>query len=91
MQFNNLFENLRQVASLIESESTGTPHDLATRIGVTDRTIRNYVKMLREMGGDIAYSVRLQTYYLRTPATFRLGFEPVTGYAIPKKNHLTKQ
>ncbi len=77
MRLENIIQNLKLVANLVENQSTGTPNDLANRLGVTDRTIRNYIKLLRGMGGDIAYSLSFQTYYLKTPAIFRFGFEPI--------------
>ncbi|MDX9848714.1 MAG: helix-turn-helix domain-containing protein [Tenuifilaceae bacterium] len=74
MQLEKLIKNLRLLARLVEQQRTGTPQMLANRLGVTDRTVRNYIGMLRDMGGDIAYSVRNQTYYLRTPSRFYMGF-----------------
>lgn len=76
MQLEKLIKNLRLLANLVEQQRTGTPQMLANRLGVTDRTVRNYIGMLRDMGGDIAYSVRSQTYYLRTPSRFYMGFSP---------------
>ncbi|MDX9848709.1 MAG: helix-turn-helix domain-containing protein [Tenuifilaceae bacterium] len=76
MQLEKLIKNLRLLAKLVEQQRTGTPQTLAKRLGVTDRTVRNYIGMLRDMGGDIAYSLRNQTYYLRTPSTFYMGFSP---------------
>lgn len=77
MQLEKLIKNLKLLAKLIEQQRTGTPQILAKRLGVTDRTVRNYICILRDMGGDIAYSVRGQTYYLKTPSKFYLGFSPV--------------
>ena len=39
-------DQLERLHPLIESGSTGSPAELAQRLGVTDRTVRNYISQL---------------------------------------------
>jgi transcriptional antiterminator len=39
-------DQLERLHQLIESGSTGSPAELAQRLGVTDRTVRNYISQL---------------------------------------------
>jgi predicted DNA-binding transcriptional regulator YafY len=58
---------LNQLYKLIEMEFTGKPEHLAIILGVTDRTIRRYIEILRDMGAIIRYSRAQQTYYFIKP------------------------
>lgn len=48
MKLENIIQNLNLVADLVANLSTGTPKDLADRLGVTDRTIRMHINYPRE-------------------------------------------
>jgi DNA-binding IclR family transcriptional regulator len=61
----------------IESRNTGTPAELAQRLGVTARTVHSYVNQLCELGAKIEYSRTNQTYYYIRPVEFKFGFEPL--------------
>ena len=68
---------LRELVTLIEHERTGTPAELAQRLGVTDRTVKRYIAQLRAMGADISFCSHLNSYHFASPVTFRFGFESV--------------
>jgi predicted DNA-binding transcriptional regulator YafY len=70
-------DQLDTLHQVIENGSTGTPAELAQRLGVTDRTLRNYISQLCELGAPIEYSRANQTYYYIRPVGFKLGFEPL--------------
>ena len=77
MKPENLKEKLSLLCRLIETEFTGTPEQLAIIIGVTERTLRRYIEVLRQMGADIRYSRSLQTYYFASARKFELKPEYV--------------
>ncbi len=68
-------QQLERLHCLIKQQSTGTPQELADKMGVTDRTIKNLIAQLRLMDADICYCQKRQTYYYRYPVKFKFGFE----------------
>ena len=77
MYLLKLQEQLTLLHNLIEKGATGTPKELAIKLDVAERTARNYVEQLREMGATICYCRTRQTYYYYSPVTFRFGYEPI--------------
>jgi predicted DNA-binding transcriptional regulator YafY len=59
-------ERLDYIVQLAERSSTGTPENLATRLGVSKRTIKRMVYVLREKGIPIKYNRDLRTYQILT-------------------------
>ena len=59
--------NLQRVLRLTQNRSTGTPGELAHRLGVSERTARRLVECLKEEGYNIQYCRRNYTYYLISP------------------------
>ncbi len=77
MYLIKLHEKLSDLHGLIEKEVTGTPNQLAWRLGVSDRTVKSYIAQLRILGADICYCSYRKTYYYSTPVIFRFGFETI--------------
>lgn len=74
-------DQLERLHQLIESGSTGSPAELAQRLGVTDRTVRNYISQLVKLGAPVEYSRSSQTYYYKHPVALRFTFEPLNTSA----------
>jgi predicted DNA-binding transcriptional regulator YafY len=74
-------DQLERLHQLIESGSTGSPAELAQRLGVTDRTVRNYISQLVKLGAPVEYSRSSQTYYYKHPVALRFTFEPLNTRA----------
>lgn len=77
MNLNQVKKQLEQLHQLIEHRVTGTPCELAKRLGVTDRTLRNYLSQMNSLGAHIEYSRLGQTYYYKFPVNLKFGFEPL--------------
>jgi predicted DNA-binding transcriptional regulator YafY len=77
MYLLKLQEQLTLLHNLIEKGATGTPKELALKLDVAERTARNYVEQLREMGATICYCRTRQTYYYCSPVAFKFGYEPI--------------
>ncbi len=75
---------LKDLAHLIEEGSTGTPEELAERLGLTEKLLRRYITHLRAMGATIDYSTERKTYYFSKPLVFKFGFKPFESY---RNNH----
>ena len=41
---------------LISHKSTGTPADCANKIGISERSLYDYLKILKEMGAPVRFS-----------------------------------
>jgi len=72
-------EQLEMLHQLIENGRTGSPVELALRLGVTDRTVKKYISDLRKLGARIEFCRHRSTYYYSKPVTFRFGYEPVVA------------
>ncbi|MFA8433913.1 MAG: HTH domain-containing protein [Marinifilaceae bacterium] len=58
------FEKLERIKKLASLKATGTPKELAFKIGVSERTLYRMIDYLRDYGNDIFYSRSLRTYIL---------------------------
>lgn len=67
MTFNETFECLDRLAHLILRKATGSPRDLAKKLGVSLRTVHNLISQLRNWGAEIAFCRHRNTYYYLKP------------------------
>lgn len=58
-------ERLQQIHLLIESETTGSPHQLANRMHVSQRLVYNLIEQLKDFNANICYDRSRKTYYYR--------------------------
>lgn len=56
-------ERLQQIHLLIESETTGSPRELANRMHVSERLVYNLMEQLKDFSADICYDRSRKTYY----------------------------
>jgi hypothetical protein len=62
--------------SLIRRKATGTPEELAERLGISRASVFNLIKFLREeMKAPIIYDSGRQSYIYSYPPKFNLSFE----------------
>ena len=60
-----LFEQIRRLERLnhmIRRKATGTPKQLAERLGVSERTVYNLIDTLRQLGARIYYDNLRESY-----------------------------
>ncbi len=58
---------LDYLLQLISSGNCGDAACLARRLHVSDRTIKTYISILRDLGNIINYCTQNKTYYLVVP------------------------
>lgn len=63
MKFVEQIERLQYLEQLIRKKSTGTPEELAERIGVSRSQLYNLISYLNDIGIDIKFSRRLNSFY----------------------------
>lgn len=81
MSFHKTFTRLERLAWLIQRRATGTPEELADKLGVSVRTTTNLLEQLRVWGADIAYCRHRRSYYYVQPVN--LTFSVITP--LPKE------
>jgi len=60
--------------NLIRTKGTGTPEQLAKRLGLSKSSWYNLKVEMENRGAPILYSKTLRTYYYIEPGTFKIGF-----------------
>lgn len=68
-------KRIEQIDQLIRLKATGRPEQLAEKVGIKERTIYEYIQMMRAMGAEIAYCRHAQTYYYLKCVYFKYGFK----------------
>jgi predicted DNA-binding transcriptional regulator YafY len=69
-----LLQRLIRLDHLIQYKSTGTPADCAQKIGMSERSLYDYLKILKEMGAPVKFSRGRRTYYYSEGGHFHISF-----------------
>jgi predicted DNA-binding transcriptional regulator YafY len=59
---------------LIRLKATGTPDQLASRLGMSKRSVINYLKLMRDNGAPIKFCHIRQSYYYIEEGFFKISF-----------------
>ena len=65
---------LESLDYLIRTRSTGTPSMLSSRLGISERTLYDYLETMRALGAPISYSKRNRSYFYTEQVEFCLKF-----------------
>lgn len=64
-------ELIIRIHSLINLQNTGSPKDLAKQLGLSERSVHNYIGfMRRDLQAPIKYDTNKNTYYYYEEAKF---------------------
>lgn len=75
MKLIEQLNQLKRLDALIRRKGTGRPIDLARKFDVSERTIYNYLAVLKELGAEIEYcSIRGSYFYSTTNHQLHFGF-----------------
>ncbi|MCK5137883.1 MAG: HTH domain-containing protein [Bacteroidales bacterium] len=74
MESVKLLSALSQMDQLIRFRKTGTPEDFACRLGISVRTLYNYLKILKELGADIQYNTYNLSYEYLSEIRLYIGY-----------------
>lgn len=64
MKFEEYKEKLKQIDELIKYANTGTPHELAKRLHVSERTVRRLIERLRIKNKSIRFCRKAKSYVI---------------------------
>jgi predicted DNA-binding transcriptional regulator YafY len=63
MNFIRQIERLQILNKLIREERTGTPEELAERLGVSRRQLYTYFDLLKDFGLEVGFSRKINSFY----------------------------
>ncbi len=70
----SLLHRLIRLDHLISHKSTGTPADCAQKVGISERSLYDYLKLLKDMGAPVKFSRGRRTYYYAEGGHFHVSF-----------------
>jgi predicted DNA-binding transcriptional regulator YafY len=70
----SLLHRLIRLDYLIHLKATGKPAACANKIGISERSLYDYLKILKEMGAPVRFSRNRGTYYYNEDGRFRISF-----------------
>ncbi len=65
MKFIEQIQRLKYLDELIKKKATGTPEELAGRLGISRSQLYNLTGYFNDMGMEIGYSRRLKSFYYK--------------------------
>ena len=75
----SLLHRLIRLDHLIALKSTGRPTNCAGKIGISERSLYDYLRVLRDMGAPIKFSRERQSYYYTEEGRFNICFREMHG------------
>jgi len=70
-----LLNKLVRLDFLIRIKGTGTPRQLANKLEVAERTLYDYIGIMKDFGAPIKYSKQRQSYYYDDEGEFKIAFQ----------------
>jgi len=68
------FERLQTIDYLIRIKGTGKPAQLAKRLRISERTLYEFLKMMKDLGAPIEYDRYKESYYYSEKGGFNIRF-----------------
>ncbi len=68
-------QRLKNIDSLIQTQSTGSPKELAKKMNMSERMIYRYLHNLRGLGAPISYNYEKRSYMYTDNVFLKVAFE----------------
>lgn len=65
---------LLQLDQFIRVKGTGSPPEFARKMGISERSLYEYLKVLKDLGAPIKWSRQDKSYYYAIEGQFRICF-----------------
>jgi predicted DNA-binding transcriptional regulator YafY len=65
---------LLQLDQFIRLKGTGSPPEFARKLGISERSLYEYLKVLKDLGAPVKWSRQDKSYYYSTEGQFRISF-----------------
>ena len=69
-----IFQRLSRIDQLIRIKGTGTPSELADKIGISERRTYEYIRLMKDFGAPVLYSRQRKSYYYKQEGRFLIRF-----------------
>lgn len=66
---------MRRMDQMIRMQTTGSPEDFASRLGVSERTMYNYLELLKSLGAPVQFSRCSGSYIYAERGRIRLEYD----------------
>ncbi len=70
-----IFQRLERIDQLIRIKATGTPTELANKLGISERSVYEYLNLMKEFGAPIKFNSYRQSYYYDQEGSFNISFQ----------------
>lgn len=70
----NFIKRIQAIDRLIQRKGTGTSEELAEKIGVSRRTVIEYINIMREAGAPIYFCKIKKSYCYKEEGSFNISF-----------------
>lgn len=77
MSFQKYLDRLERVHLLIRRKATGSPNELASKLGLSERHTRECIAEMKEMGAPIIFDKLQNSYCYLRETHFEFGFKPL--------------
>jgi predicted DNA-binding transcriptional regulator YafY len=68
---------LERLSRLIQIKATGNPKQLSHRLNISERSLYEYISLLKDMGVPVHYDRFRETYFYEDGFSFSLRFQKV--------------
>jgi predicted DNA-binding transcriptional regulator YafY len=69
-----IFYRLNRIDHFIRIKGTGTPSELAGKIGISERSTYEYLRLMKDFGAPVYYSRQRKSYYYKEDGRFTISF-----------------
>jgi hypothetical protein len=70
----SIFKKINELDYLIREQRTGSPACLGQKIGASERSVYDYLKLMKELGAPISYSRLRNSYFYQSDGSFNIRF-----------------
>lgn len=69
-----IFRRIKRIDHLIRIKGTGNPPQLASKLGISERSIYEYLNLMKDLGAPIKYCHVRESYYYDEEGSFTICF-----------------
>ncbi len=67
-------ERFKRIDAILQNKSSGTPAQLAERLGISESTLYEFIAVMKELGAPIQYDKFAQRYFYEQEGHFNISF-----------------
>ena len=67
-------DRFKRIDEIIANKSSGTPAQMASRLGISESTLYDFIAVMKELGAPIKFDKFNQRYYYEVEGHFNISF-----------------